>query len=120
MRYITDDARLRIHVVPRNLLGALWLQFARGIDGQKTYLRCRGCNNWLEISIKATGYRTSRAYCSDACRSKAYRERQLRAHQLAAQGMAVEAIAHTLDTEPETVQGWLARMPSSLEYTTSG
>ena len=105
--YVARDGRYRLHVIPKHLLGALWLQLSRGVDGNKTYLRCRGCETWLEVSLKATGYRTSRAYCSDACRSKAYRDRQRLARQLHEEGASLEVIAEQLDTEPDTVQKWI-------------
>jgi hypothetical protein len=72
--YVPKENRLRIHVRPTNLLGCLWLQFARAIDGNRDYRRCRECGDWLEISLTAN--RTSRLFCSDACRAKAYRERK--------------------------------------------
>jgi hypothetical protein len=72
--YTPEQDRLRIHVVPTNLLGCLWLQFARAIDGNKHYRRCRECGRWFEISLDA--YRTSKEFCSNACRSKAYRGRK--------------------------------------------
>ena len=109
------DTHPRIRIIPRHLLGALWLQLARAVDGNKDYGQCLTCENRFEISLQETGYRTNRSYCSDACRSKAYRERQLRAHQFAAQGMAIEAIAEALETTTPKVQGWLAKTPPALE-----
>lgn len=71
--YTPEQDRLRLHIEPKNLLGCLWLQFARAIDGNRRYERCRECGRWLEISLDA--YRTSRKFCSNACRSKNYRDR---------------------------------------------
>lgn len=65
--------RLGLHFVPSNLIGALWLQFARAIDGEKEYRRCQVCPRFIEISLEPTGSRTDRKYCSDACRMKEYR-----------------------------------------------
>jgi hypothetical protein len=117
LAYLPDrgDTHPRIRIIPRHLLGALWLQFARAVDGNKDYGQCLTCENRFEISLQETGYRTNRSYCSDACRSKAYRERQLRAHQLAAQGMAIEAIAEALETTTPKIQGWLAKTRPALE-----
>jgi hypothetical protein len=109
------DTHPRIRIIPQRLLGALWLQFARAVDGNKDYGQCLTCESRFEISLQETGYRTNRAYCSDACRSKAYRERRLQAHRLAAQGIAIEAIADTLGTTTSKVQGWLAKTPPALE-----
>lgn len=72
--------RLRLYFVPHTLIGALWLQLARAVDGEKAYRRCRrtGCGKFIEISRDTTGSRADRSYCSDACRSGAYRERRAR------------------------------------------
>ena len=45
--------RLNLRIVPKNLMGAIWLQFASGIDGNKDYRRCRACGKWFEISLEA-------------------------------------------------------------------
>lgn len=71
-----DHSRLGIYLVPDSLIGALWLQFARAIDGEKQYRRCLACGAWFELSPDTA--RTNRRYCNDACRSKAYRARKAR------------------------------------------
>lgn len=75
--YTTGRDRLNLHVIPNNLLGALWLQFARSIDGDKEYRRCEACGTWFEVSLDAN--RKSAKYCRSACRSKAYRDRKAQA-----------------------------------------
>jgi len=37
--------RPRFHVIPKNLLGAIWLQFALAVDGAKGYRRCEQCGH---------------------------------------------------------------------------
>lgn len=107
-----DDAdRPRFRIVAKHLAGALWMQLARYVDGDKDYVQCVVCEKWLEISLDEAGFRTSRLYCSDACRSKAYRARQGQAHRLAHEGLSLAVIAHTLETSAETVQGWLDKPP---------
>lgn len=69
-----DDNRGRLHLVPKSLLGALWVQFALAINGDKEYRECGHCSTWFELSPGTA--RTSRFYCSDACKMKAYRERK--------------------------------------------
>jgi hypothetical protein len=98
--------RLGVYLVPKNLLGALWLQFARAVDANKDYRRCGGgCGRWMEISLDA--HRTHRRFCSDACRNKAYRDRQAEARRLAAAGVSLDDIARQLGTDLQTVQGWV-------------
>ena len=70
----TEPDRLSLHLVPRNLLGALWLQFARAIDGNREFRQCRQCYTWLELSPEIA--RTNRKYCTDACRLRAFRARK--------------------------------------------
>jgi hypothetical protein len=61
---------------PADLLGALWLQFEEAITGRKEYRPCAfaGCGTWLEISAAAG--RTTKQYCSDNCRVKAFQARK--------------------------------------------
>jgi hypothetical protein len=106
-----ESERPRFRLVANHLAGALWMQLARYVDGDKDYVQCIVCDKWLEISLDEIGFRTSRLYCSDACRSKAYRARQWQAHRLAHEGKTLAEIAHALETSTETVQGWLDKPP---------
>jgi hypothetical protein len=99
--------KLTLRIVPKNLLGAMWLQYARGIDGNKNYRQCRACGKWFEISLEAN--RPTRFFCKDACRYKFYRERIAAAQKLHLDGVSIEAIAQHLETDTATVQGWIAR-----------
>jgi hypothetical protein len=99
--------RLNLKIVPKNLMGAMWLQFARGIDGNKDYRQCLECGRWFEISLEAN--RPTRFFCKDACRSKFYRRRVSDAQNLYLEGLSIEEIARRLETDTATVQGWIAR-----------
>jgi hypothetical protein len=103
--YDERSGRLRLHIIPGNLLGAIWLQFAQAINGNKEYRQCAGCGKWFELSPDTA--RTSRFHCSDACRSRAYRERRERARVMRAQGKGIKAIAGELDSDVETVKNWV-------------
>jgi Putative ATPase subunit of terminase (gpP-like) len=110
-RLLYDPERdgLGVYLVPKNLLGALWLQFARAIDGNKDYRRCGGrCGQWMAISLDA--HRTHKRFCSDACRNKAYRERQAEARRLYVEGLSVEQIAQQLGADFRAVQRWVKRV----------
>jgi len=102
--YAPQDDRLLLRIIPKSLLGALWLQLAKGIEGDIEYRQCHECGKWFEISLEA--YRKSRLFCSNACRSKAYRTRQASAQRLYAGGMPIEQIAESLDTDPQTAKRW--------------
>jgi hypothetical protein len=71
-----------LQIVPENLLSAMWLQFARAIEGDKEYRACKECGKWIELSHRQVDGRTKRReFCSDACKSKDYRKRKERAAQ---------------------------------------
>jgi hypothetical protein len=61
-------------LTPKNLLGALWLQFAQAVSGNKVFRECDECSTWFEVSKAA--FRINRMYCSGACKAKAYRRRR--------------------------------------------
>lgn len=91
---------------PANLLGAMWLQLALAIDGEKRYRSCRECGTWFELDPKVN--RTSKFYCSNACRTKALRERQAEALRLyKVEGMPVDQIAQRLESDADTVMRWV-------------
>lgn len=67
----------KLHFFPRNLLGVMWFQFARAVDGEIEYRRCAMCKKFLEISLdNKTGYRADRETCSSTCRSRLFRMRE--------------------------------------------
>jgi hypothetical protein len=94
-----------LRFVPENLLGAMWLQFVQAIEGNKEYRPCKECGKWFEVSLDA--FRTSRLFCSDACKSKEYRKRKQRAQQMHKEGEAPRKIAKMLETDQDTVKKWL-------------
>jgi hypothetical protein len=65
---------MRLQVVPQDLLAAMWVQLARAIDGGRTYRRCEGCGEWMEIAPDVA--RSDKKYCSTTCRSRDHRKRQ--------------------------------------------
>lgn len=106
------QTRASLHIVPNSLIGALWLQFARAIDGDRSYRRCTECQKWFEISPKTA--RTTRLYCSNACRSKAYRKRQNEATRLDGEGLSIDEIASRFQTNSKVVAGWIARAGTTV------
>jgi predicted nucleic acid-binding Zn ribbon protein len=102
-----DFTRLSLRIVPRNLIGALWFQFARSMEGASDYRQCQVCQKWYEVSPDAA--RTDRVFCSDACRFRAYRKRQAQARELHKAGKSVEEIAAELNAEIQTIKGWVSK-----------
>lgn len=70
---VGPDRPFALHLAPRSLLGALWLQVALAIDGNKEYKRCPRCGTWWEVQPDIA--RTNRVYCSTACKQAAWRAR---------------------------------------------
>lgn len=90
---------------PGYLLSALWAQFALALKGGKEYRKCIQCMSWYEVSSNSRG--KNKAYCSDACKSKAYRDRKIRAKELFKQGTGVKEIAKQLETDVYYVSKWI-------------
>ncbi|MBI4006565.1 MAG: hypothetical protein HY356_07830 [Gammaproteobacteria bacterium] len=63
-----QESKLRIE--PNSLLGAIWLQFARVINGQKEPIRCI-CNTWFIPK------RPDQTHCMRKCRQRAYENRKV-------------------------------------------
>jgi len=66
-----EKTPLQLGIVPKNLLGAMWLQFARVIEGELQYERCAECGQWFHVKPK--GNRSNTRFCRPACRVKANR-----------------------------------------------
>jgi hypothetical protein len=102
-----DEAALRpvAQIVPSSLLGALWLQLYHAIDGEKNYRTCEVCKTWFEVTPKVN--RTTKRYCSDACRSQALQDRHKRAQQMHEEGQSLKEIASKLGSDVPTVKKWV-------------
>jgi len=71
-----SSERLVLRLVPRTLLGALWLQIAQAIDAGTQYVRCATCYRFVVLHPdRALGRRSNTRYCSSACRQRAWRAR---------------------------------------------
>jgi hypothetical protein len=101
-----DDEPLSLYEVPHSLIGALWLQFAQAIHGQKKFRLCE-CGTRFEVAPDTA--RKDKVFCSDACRARAYRRRKAEALRLYAQGKGIEDISQRVESNSETVRGWVER-----------
>ena len=66
----SDKPSLDLSVVPKNLLGAIWLQFAMAITGNKRFADCEVCRKPFEVK------KGTRKTCSDKCRKALSRAKQ--------------------------------------------
>ena len=103
--------RLGLYIVPEGLIGALWLQFARAVERDAKFRQCPECGTWFEVS-PGRG-RTDKQFCSTACRTKAYRKRQAEAVRLYGEGRSIEDIARELESDSDTVRGWIEQKRGS-------
>jgi hypothetical protein len=103
--------RLGLYIVPEGLIGALWLQFARAVERDAQFRQCTECTTWFEVA-PGRG-RADKQFCSTACRTRAYRKRQAEAVRLQGEGRSLDDIARELDSDPDTVRGWIERKGAS-------
>jgi hypothetical protein len=96
-----------LNYMPKNLIGAIYIQFALAIEGDKEYRRCPECGKRFELTPGVN--RTSRVTCSNVCRTSAYRHRQQRARQLHAEGKGVKEIAKMVGSTADQVKKWVAK-----------
>ena len=112
----TERERLVLYIVPDGLVGALWLQFARAVERDGKFRQCAECGIWFELAPGTA--RADKLYCSTPCRTKAYRKRQAEAARLHGEGSSLEDIARELDSDPDTVRGWIERKGGSPQSET--
>jgi hypothetical protein len=108
MRPSEEPLSLKLSYVPRDLLGALWLQLALAIDANKNFVKCTYCRDPLEVSPDGRAQRSDTRYCGPACRVNAYRERVAQAQKLHHRNMSNKEIAKKLGTTTERIKKWIS------------
>jgi hypothetical protein len=102
--------RLELVLMPNDLIGAFWLQFALAVDGLKSFIKCSQCGTPFELSRdKRSGKRADAQFCSVRCRVGHYRARVEEARRLRSTGLSPKEIALILNTDERTARGWLKR-----------
>lgn len=69
-----DPVTLQYQLWPKDLLTAMWAQFADAITGDKIYKSCEWCGTPFEINPRIA--RKNRIFCSNACKQADYRDRR--------------------------------------------
>jgi hypothetical protein len=105
----SDASSIVPKVTPKNLLGAMWWQFARVVCGESHYRKCKACPKYFEVSPGPHGFPENREFCTDACRTRDNRRKVREAKELKASGKTVPQIARHFDTEPRTIRNWLTK-----------
>ena len=99
-----DSSSLITRILPKNLFGAMWLQFALSVERKSEFRQCSHCGKWFELSPSMA--RSDKQFCSTACRVKAFRQRKLEApkevRQAGEKGSVNTAAADA--AEPEKLQ----------------
>ena len=96
-------------VVPDNLLGALWLQFALSLNRNIEFRACRYCNTPFKVSRGQDGVTKRRQFCPNnpGCKMRWHREMAKKAAGLKSQGLKEDIIAKKLDVSQDQVASWL-------------
>jgi len=110
-----NTPRLQLTLTPKNLLGAMWLQFAIALHGSKTFAECLQCGAPFEISRELTGKKKGAQFCGTRCRVTHYRNRVERARQLGQDGKSPQQIARELGTQVRTVRAWMKAKPGAAK-----
>ena len=77
MLWDRDTERFALRLVPGTLIGAMWLSLAQAIDAGGSFHSCHTCQRYIVVHrARDYGRRRDAAYCSDACRQRAYRQRR--------------------------------------------
>ena len=88
---------LRPRCIPRNLLGAMWLQFATTVDTDARFKDCRVCGKTMLLAPWLPGGRSNQSmYCGNRCNQKAKRMRA-KAREMLAGGASRRKVARELD-----------------------
>jgi hypothetical protein len=71
-----NDQKLRLRVVPRDLLQALWLQLAQDVSADKIVRQCANsnCKEWIVATPGTRSFR--KKSCSDTCRQLLFQKRR--------------------------------------------
>jgi endogenous inhibitor of DNA gyrase (YacG/DUF329 family) len=109
LAYDVDTGRLALEVAPRSLLGAMWLQLARAIDGNIEPRQCKECGRWFQVGREEHGNAARlRTFCSTACKQRDFRKRKDLARALHAAGKPLKEIASAVDSTITTVRKWVS------------
>jgi len=104
----SDERPLSLATVPKNLLGAMWLQFAEAATGRAEIRQCPapGCAEWFSISREPGGCTRRRKFCSETCRVRAGDHKKARVRQLLSDGATPAEAAREVGITVVVVKRW--------------
>jgi len=111
IRWNAAGTGMDTYFVPKNLLGAMWLQFARALLWPKKYRPCQVCGDLMEISTDPHSQVAKRAdalICGDRCRSQKSRDKK-KTVRLRREGFAWSRIQEEISGtySPTTLKQWV-------------
>jgi hypothetical protein len=68
------DAEFRPHIVPHDLLAAMWYQLHRALTGERRFRRCAVCSELMDVTCN-TRAKTMHSECSARARQARHREK---------------------------------------------
>ena len=105
LRYSDEAGSGAFRVASLELQTALWLQFATAVTENKQFRSCPQCGTPFEVTPELN--RTSRVFCKETCKLKAFRLRKREALRLHQKERTLKQIADVLETEVSKVRGWI-------------
>src|ERR1035441_8390476 len=78
-----SEGGLVLRLSAHSLIGAIWLQFAKAVEGNKEYKQCQNarCRRWIEVGGNRTA-RSDKKFCSPSCKSDAHRRKSEQASRM--------------------------------------
>jgi hypothetical protein len=67
---------LGLAITPTTLIGFLWLQCAKAIEGNISHRRCDDCGKWFALGGRSG--RSDKRYCSGTCKARSHRMKKPR------------------------------------------
>jgi hypothetical protein len=103
--------RCHVTTAPTSLLGAMYVQFALALEGDKEFRQCAGCSGWL--AVKRKNNPKPALYCSRSCRNRAHQARKEKARAMFAEGKGHKEIAAELNARVATIKQWVKKRKES-------
>ena len=89
----------------QGLANVVWVQWLVAVTENQEFRDCEQCGKPMALGLETS--RTDRKFCSNLCQMKAYRGRIEAARRMRHGGATLRSIARELETEIDTVKGWV-------------
>ncbi len=102
-----DDTRAittaggKIAIMPKSLLAAMWLNFAKWLNGDLILERCSFCQSWFEKTHH------NRHFCDGRCKAGSYNANKDEVSRMSKEGKSPKEIAKTLGKDLGLIRKWL-------------